>query len=305
MAVPAYPADKERRGLALETCTIMRWRGYVTSTFVAVLADGAPVAESASFRAKGAADPPDAGDARTAFDGLCSTLEVLGWDFLDEPADVWYAVRFGRQVEVAVVAIEAPEAAPRPPAPRPPAPRRLAPPPVAPPKPAPPPAAPPELPPAAEKAAKPGRPSRRIVVVSTVGIVAALALGGDLALKPTGHKAASPPAPAPVVSTPKLHAAKPAHAVHARVPVQKPARTAAVVRIDISAPERASWLEIRRGSATGPVLFSGDLSPGRHLQLKGKRLWARFGAASNLAIRANGRPVSFIGTYEHVFAAKK
>jgi hypothetical protein len=88
------------------------------------------------------------------------------------------------------------------------------------------------------------------------------------------------------------------------VPAQKPAPPA-LVRVDISAPDRASWLEVRRGSATGPVLFSGELAPGRHLHLTGKRLWTRFGAARNLAIRANGRPVSFTGTYEHVFAAKK
>src|SRR3954451_7266171 len=100
MAVPAYPADEERRGLTFETCTVARWRGYVTSTFVAMLEDGTPVAESGSFRARGAAAPPDGGGPREAFEGLCSTLEALGWDFLGDPADAWYAVRFTRPVEV-------------------------------------------------------------------------------------------------------------------------------------------------------------------------------------------------------------
>src|SRR3954465_9953499 len=104
MAVPAYPADEERRGLTFETCTIARWRGYVTSTFVAALEDGTPVAESASFRARGAAVPPDAGDARSALDELCSTLESLGWDLLGAPTDAWYAVRFTRSVEIVVEA---------------------------------------------------------------------------------------------------------------------------------------------------------------------------------------------------------
>src|SRR3954462_3936933 len=167
MAVPAYPADEERRGLTFETCTGARWRGYVASTFVAVLEDGTPVAESASFRARGAAAPPDGGDAREAFDGLCSTLVALGWDFLGDPADAWYAVHFTRPVEV--VAGPPAEAAPPPPAPRQLAPPQLAPPQLAPPQllpphPAPPrpaapppaapvvaepPAAPPDLPPAA------------------------------------------------------------------------------------------------------------------------------------------------------------
>ena len=53
------------------------------------------------------------------------------------------------------------------------------------------------------------------------------------------------------------------------------------------------------------MLFSGELAPGQHLHLTGTRLWARFGGASNLAIRANGRPLRFTGTYEHVFTAAK
>jgi hypothetical protein len=298
MAVPAYPADREPRGLAFEACTITRWRGYVTSTFLAVLGDGTPVAESASFRARGADAPPDAGDARSAFDGLCSTLESLGWESAGQQAGPWYAVRFARPVEVMVVAEEPAEAAPRPPAPRPrPQPQ------LATPKPA---AAKPAAPrPAA--AAEAGKPSRRIVLVSSVGIAAAVAVGGFLVLTPSGGQA-SPPAAAAATQTPKAHATRPAQPA----PVQKPAavqkaapvRKTPLVRVDITAPERASWLEIRRGSAKGPVLFSGDLVPGRHLHLTGKRLWARFGAASNLTIRANGRPVSFIGTYEHVFTAK-
>lgn len=316
MAVPAYPADQELRKLTVEACTITRWRGYVKSTFVAVLGDGTPVAESAPFRAKGAADPPDGGDARSAFDELCSTLEVLGWDFVDEPARTWYGVRFTRPVEVVVAAEPLVEAAPRPPveaAPRPPAPRQppqrqRAAPPQAPSRPAPSRPAP-SRPAAPRPVAAPeaGKPSRRIVLVSTLGITAAVALGGFLVLTPSGGQASPPVKPA-AARTPKLHAAKPpatpARAVHAPAPVQK-APKPALVRVDISAPERASWLEIRRGSANGPVLYSGDLAPGRHLHLTGKRLWARFGAASNLKILANGRPVSFIGTYEHVFRAKK
>ena len=314
--------------LTFETCTVTRWRGYVTSTFVALLADGTPVAESASFRARGAADPPDEGGARSALDGLCSTLEGLGWNAVDDPADTWYAVRFSRQSEA--VAETPVEAAP-PPAP---APRQLAPPQLVAPRPAPPrPVAPPPAPPAppvvtapgappappivsapaaapappivSAPAARHGRPSRRIVVVSTLGIAAAVALGGYLVLRPSGGQA-SPPAAAAATHTPKVHVTKPAAPVQRPAPVQKaaPVRKAALVRVDITAPERASWLEIRRGSATGPVLFSGELAPGRHLHLTGKRLWARFGAASNLSIRANGRPISFIGTYEHVFTAK-
>jgi hypothetical protein len=51
------------------------------------------------------------------------------------------------------------------------------------------------------------------------------------------------------------------------------------------------------------VLFTGELAPGRTLHLAGTRLWGRFGAAGNLTITANGRPVRLLGTYEHVFVA--
>jgi hypothetical protein len=53
------------------------------------------------------------------------------------------------------------------------------------------------------------------------------------------------------------------------------------------------------------VLFTGELAPGRVLRLRGQRLWARFGAARNLTITADGRPVEFSGTIEHVFLAAK
>ena len=76
------------------------------------------------------------------------------------------------------------------------------------------------------------------------------------------------------------------------------------MHVTIAAPSRASWLEVRRSSAHGALLFSGELGVGHRLRLKGARLWARFGAAGNLSISVNGKPLVLQGTYEHVFAAK-
>jgi hypothetical protein len=61
---------------------------------------------------------------------------------------------------------------------------------------------------------------------------------------------------------------------------------------------------VRRSSARGAVLFSGELSAGHRLRFKGTRLWARFGAAGNLSISVDGRPLVLQGTYEHLFVAK-
>ena len=87
--------------------------------------------------------------------------------------------------------------------------------------------------------------------------------------------------------------------------VAAPVHTASSkVRVAITA-KQTSWLEVRNRSATGRVLFSGELAAGQRLHLAGTRLWARFGAAGNLTITANGRPVTLIGTYEHTFYAQK
>jgi Domain of unknown function (DUF4115) len=365
MAVPAYPADAEPKAPArsraaepdVETCTITRWRGYVSSSFIALLDDGTPVAESGTFRPSGRADPPDAGSARVAFDELRAELQRLGWDASDDRVGAWYAARFSRPIaspaallQPALPRIEPPVEAEPPPREEPPqippaaqrvleAPRRRMPPPVeAEPRPR---EEPTELAPAGQKAAvapqgrieppvkaeaRPSKepthlqqgagaapPSRRIVVVSTLGIAAALGLGAYLALGTNGrHASVSPTAPAAVPAPTRSAAAPKLPAAQPKAPAPQPKHAAHVstaaaptVRLSITANDRASWLEIRRGSASGRVLFTGELAAGRHLHLTGKRLWARFGAARNLTISANGRPLEFTGTYEYLFVAAK
>jgi hypothetical protein len=135
-----------------------------------------------------------------------------------------------------------------------------------------------------------------------LGIIVALALGAYLAFGQAGHKVArAKAAPTPVA----VSVAKPKHAGPAAgsAPAKTPAP--ASVRLAISTNGRSSWLELRRGSATGTVLFTGELAPGRILHVSGKRLWGRFGAAGNLTITANGKPVALLGTYEHLFVAAK
>ena len=80
---------------------------------------------------------------------------------------------------------------------------------------------------------------------------------------------------------------------------------AARADLRIAAHGSGSWLEIRRGTATGPILYSATLTDGKTLHFRAPKLWGRFGAASNLTITANGRPVRIQGTYEKLFVAPR
>jgi hypothetical protein len=64
-----------------------------------------------------------------------------------------------------------------------------------------------------------------------------------------------------------------------------------------------SWVEVRQGSATGALVYDGVLQTGDRIALKGTRLWARFGAAGDLRITANGRLVPLQGTVDTVFTS--
>jgi hypothetical protein len=132
-------------------------------------------------------------------------------------------------------------------------------------------------------------------VALTIGALAAWALGYG-AHQTTVLRAVGPAATPKVVWTGASASAQPKTA-----PAHAPQ---AAVRVSIMA-KQTSWLEIRNRSATGRVLYSGELAAGRRLHFRGTRLWSRFGSAGNLAITANGRPVTLSGTYEHIFLASK
>jgi hypothetical protein len=89
-------------------------------------------------------------------------------------------------------------------------------------------------------------------------------------------------------------AATPHTPVHAR---------RAAVALTITAA-KSSGLEVRRGSATGPVVFAGTLAPGRTIHVRAPRVWTRFGAPGNVVVHADGRRIDLMGKAERVFTPK-
>ena len=71
-----------------------------------------------------------------------------------------------------------------------------------------------------------------------------------------------------------------------------PARVALV----LTATRGPSWLEVRKGTASGPRLFAGTLEVGKSLPFTGTRLWVSATALRNLTAKVNGKPAALIGS---------
>jgi len=56
-----------------------------------------------------------------------------------------------------------------------------------------------------------------------------------------------------------------------------------------------TWLSIRRGSATGDVLFEGTLAKGDSRRYTATRFHVRFGAAANVTATLDGKPLQLPG----------
>jgi hypothetical protein len=190
---------------------------------------------------------------------------------------------------------------------------------------APAPAAPAPPPPAP---AAPSRRSRVVTIVSVAGLVAAsvlvtiLVTGRHASAKtvltvaaPKAAPVARAAAPAAQTSAAQTSAAQTTAAQTTAAQTTAAQTTAAAaageaapapadpVRLVITAT-RTSWLEVRRGSSTGPVVFSGNLETGKSVRARGARLWARFGAAGNLEIALDGKPLALAGTLERAFRSR-
>ena len=92
------PEEQEDWELSVETCQIELWRGYVTSSFVARLIEGAEpgaaVDTSTSFRWR-SSQPPDTEEAKLAHYELVSRLKAAGWSPGNEGGE-WYETELAR-----------------------------------------------------------------------------------------------------------------------------------------------------------------------------------------------------------------
>jgi len=66
-----------------------------------------------------------------------------------------------------------------------------------------------------------------------------------------------------------------------------------------------TWVDVRAGSLDGDGLYAGILPEGTVKRFRGTRIWVRFGAASNLTARLNGKPLHLPpGTYSALVGAR-
>jgi RodZ C-terminal domain len=72
---------------------------------------------------------------------------------------------------------------------------------------------------------------------------------------------------------------------------QTPLQASPVVLV-VTASRGDCWLEVRRGSETGPVRYAATLPLGETVRFQGARFWVRFGGASNVDVLFGGKPVS-------------
>ena len=110
------------------------------------------------------------------------------------------------------------------------------------------------------------------VTLGAAGIVAVLAWAafspGSSAPQPPPAKAAAPPS-------------HPRHHVLAAHHVTTPKRRQPLL---IHAVDGSCWLLVRKGGATGPVLYEGTIAPGQSVHFAA-RVWVRLGAPWNVTVR--------------------
>jgi len=82
------------------------------------------------------------------------------------------------------------------------------------------------------------------------------------------------------------------HAPTGQTEPAPPSRATNIARLQLTASRGSCWLLVRERSASGKALFIGTLAQGRSIRFKAKRLWLRFGAAQNLDVRLNDRPIA-------------
>jgi RodZ C-terminal domain len=133
---------------------------------------------------------------------------------------------------------------------------------------------------------------RVAAVVAAAGVAAAAALAMTGGLTSMGRLEMS--------SVPRH---TPSRSTNVRVR-QEPPRTPTAVGLrlfQIVAARGDCWLTVRDTASTGRVLYEGLLAQGKRLTLRRRLIWLAAGAASNLDVLVDGKPVQNLhGTIETV-----
>lgn len=139
---------------------------------------------------------------------------------------------------------------------------------------------------------------RPLLAIAGVAVVVAAVAAWKLN-SPSGHQVRTPSLgtgnASAATSTPKKHAKH----VPATTKTQTQTQTtpAAPSYAVLSASRGACWLQVRRGGASGPVLYEQTLAQGATLRLSlDGTLWIQVGAPWNLDVRSGGKLLSGLPT---------
>jgi hypothetical protein len=69
-----------------------------------------------------------------------------------------------------------------------------------------------------------------------------------------------------------------------------PSRSQRVFSVELLAFRGPTWVEVRRGAATGPVLFEGTIDKGKSQPFTQKRVWVNVALPQNLVVKIKGHP---------------
>jgi hypothetical protein len=81
-------------------------------------------------------------------------------------------------------------------------------------------------------------------------------------------------------------------AENASLATERTGRQPQPIVLRLAAAKGDSWVEIRRVSAWGEVVYSGVLERGQSVRFRGKRFWLSLAAPAALAARINGEPAA-------------
>jgi hypothetical protein len=105
---------------------------------------------------------------------------------------------------------------------------------------------------------------------------------------------AGPPSPPPPLAAEQT----------TRADVPEPASPGRVA-LELTAAGASTWFEVRDGSSTAKLLFTGIVPAGETHSFSGQALWVRFGSASNVEALLNGKPLDLgDGTYSATITGK-